>query len=94
MKSRGMEEDMAENRHLWRLGVDGQLLADIYIITYFHYLTPHSFPSRSLISMEIKRFRTHVHITISSSKCAECVLKFVPYLFVTPGTVCQFYGER
>ena len=27
MKSRGMEEDMAENRHLWRLGVDGRLLA-------------------------------------------------------------------
>ena len=22
MKSRGMEEDMAESRHLWRLGVD------------------------------------------------------------------------
>ena len=22
MKSRGMEEDVAENRHLWRLGVD------------------------------------------------------------------------
>ena len=27
IKSRGMEEDMAENRHLWRLGVDGRLLA-------------------------------------------------------------------
>ena len=27
MKSRGMEEDMAEDRHLWRLGVDGRLLA-------------------------------------------------------------------
>ena len=27
MKSRGMEEDMAENRHLLRLGVDGRLLA-------------------------------------------------------------------
>ena len=27
MKSRNMEEDMAENRHLWRLGVDGRLLA-------------------------------------------------------------------
>ena len=27
MKSRSMEEDMAENRHLWRLGVDGRLLA-------------------------------------------------------------------
>ena len=27
MKSRGMEEDMAENRHLWRLGVDRRLLA-------------------------------------------------------------------
>ena len=27
MKSRGMEEDMAENRHLWRLRVDGRLLA-------------------------------------------------------------------
>ena len=25
MKSRGMEEDKAENRHLWRLGVDGRL---------------------------------------------------------------------
>ena len=25
MKIRGMEEDMAENRHLWRLGVDGRL---------------------------------------------------------------------
>ena len=27
MRSRNMEEDMAENRHLWRLGVDGRLLA-------------------------------------------------------------------
>ena len=27
MKSRNMEEDMAEDRHLWRLGVDGLLLA-------------------------------------------------------------------
>ena len=27
MKSKGMEEDMAEDRHLWRLGVDGRLLA-------------------------------------------------------------------
>ena len=27
MRSRNMEEDMAEDRHLWRLGVDGQLLA-------------------------------------------------------------------
>ena len=27
MKSRGMEEDMAEEIHLWRLGVDGRLLA-------------------------------------------------------------------
>jgi hypothetical protein len=27
MKSRNMEEDMAEDRHLWRLGVDGRLLA-------------------------------------------------------------------
>ena len=27
MKSRDMEEDMAEDRYLWRLGVDGRLLA-------------------------------------------------------------------
>ena len=27
MKSRDMEEDIAEDRHLWRLGVDGRLLA-------------------------------------------------------------------
>ena len=27
MKSRNMEEDMTEDRHLWRLGVDGRLLA-------------------------------------------------------------------
>ena len=27
MKSRNMEEDMAEDGHLWRLGVDGRLLA-------------------------------------------------------------------
>ena len=27
MKSRNMEEDMAEDRHLWRLGVDGRLFA-------------------------------------------------------------------
>ena len=27
MKSRNMEEDMAEDRRLWRLGVDGWLLA-------------------------------------------------------------------
>ena len=27
MKSRNMEEDMAEDRHLWGLGVDGRLLA-------------------------------------------------------------------
>ena len=27
MKSRYMEEDMAEDRHLWRLGVEGRLLA-------------------------------------------------------------------
>ena len=27
MRSRDMEENMAENRHLWRLGVDGRLLA-------------------------------------------------------------------
>ena len=26
MKSRNMEEDMVEDRHLWRLGVDGRLL--------------------------------------------------------------------
>ena len=26
MKSRNMEEDMAENRHLWRLGGDGRIL--------------------------------------------------------------------
>ena len=26
-EDRGMEEDMAEDRHLWRLGVDGRLLA-------------------------------------------------------------------
>ena len=31
MKSRNMEGYMAEDRHLWRLGVDGQLLA-IYIV--------------------------------------------------------------
>ena len=30
MKSRNLEEYMAEDRHLWRLGVDGQLLA-LYI---------------------------------------------------------------
>ena len=35
-------------------------------------------------NMEIKRFWTHVHNIISSSKCEECVLKFVSYLFVTP----------
>ena len=27
MRSRNMEEDMTEDRHLWRLGVDGRLLA-------------------------------------------------------------------
>ena len=27
MRSRNMEEDKAEDRHLWRLGVDGRLLA-------------------------------------------------------------------
>ena len=27
VKSRNVEEDMAENRHLWRLGVDGRFLA-------------------------------------------------------------------
>ena len=27
IKSKNMEEDMAEDRHLWRLGVDGRLLA-------------------------------------------------------------------
>ena len=27
MRSRNMEEDMAEDRHLWRLGVDAGLLA-------------------------------------------------------------------
>jgi hypothetical protein len=27
MKSRNMEEDMAKDRHLWPLGVDGRLLA-------------------------------------------------------------------
>ena len=27
MTSRNMEEDMAEDRHLWRLGGDGRLLA-------------------------------------------------------------------
>ena len=26
MRSRNMEEDMVEDRHLWRLRVDGQLL--------------------------------------------------------------------
>ena len=31
IKSRGMEEDMVEDRHLWRLGVDGRLLA-VYIL--------------------------------------------------------------
>ena len=30
LKSRKMEADMAEDRHLWRLGVDGWLL-DIYV---------------------------------------------------------------
>ena len=38
MKSRGMEEDRAEDRHLWRLGVDRRLLA-VYIYIYiFIYL--------------------------------------------------------
>ena len=27
MRSRNMEEDIAEDRHLWRLGVDGRFLA-------------------------------------------------------------------
>jgi hypothetical protein len=27
MKSKNMEQDMAEDRHLWRLGVDGRPLA-------------------------------------------------------------------
>ena len=27
MKSRNMEEDMAEDRHLWHLGVDGRFMA-------------------------------------------------------------------
>ena len=27
MRSRNIEEDMAEDRHLWRLGVDRRLLA-------------------------------------------------------------------
>ena len=27
MRSRNMEEDMTEDRHLWRLGMDGRLLA-------------------------------------------------------------------
>ena len=31
MKSRGMEEDMAEDRCLWCLGVDGRLLA-VYVL--------------------------------------------------------------
>ena len=35
MKSRGMEKDMAENRHLWRLGVDGWLLAVQILIIIF-----------------------------------------------------------
>ena len=34
MKNRNMEEDMAEDRHLWRLGVDRRLLA-----VYFLYIS-------------------------------------------------------
>ena len=39
MKSRGMEEDMAEDRYLWRLGVDGRLLAVyVYIVIFSSHL--------------------------------------------------------
>ena len=38
MKSRGMEEDMAEDRHLWRLGVDGRLYIIIIIILVIKYI--------------------------------------------------------
>jgi hypothetical protein len=30
MRSRNIKEDMAEDRNLWRLGVDGQLLASYH----------------------------------------------------------------
>ena len=38
MKSRNMEEDMAEDRHLWRLGVDGRLLA-VQILNQIRYFS-------------------------------------------------------
>ena len=41
MRSRNMEEDMAEDKHLWRFGIDRQLLVVkiliIQINYYFHY---------------------------------------------------------
>ena len=42
MKSRNMEEEMSRDRHLWRLGVDGLLLAVqilyIYIYIYIYII--------------------------------------------------------
>ena len=35
-ENRNMEEDISEDRHLWRLGVDGWLLA-VIIINYAAY---------------------------------------------------------
>ena len=34
MGNRNMEEDMAEDRHLWGLGVDGRLLAEQILIIF------------------------------------------------------------
>ena len=46
MKSRNLEEDMEEDRHLWRLGVDGRLWAAyIYIYKFLSwFLFKNQFP--------------------------------------------------
>ena len=60
-----------------------------YAGTYFvfcisHLLMYYEESEKMYSYMEIKRFADPCsYNTISSSKCEKCVLKFVPYLFVT-----------
>ena len=65
-----------------------------HIVYYYYYHHHYVFPllNPSQLPIEISDFNGNKafpdpcsYNIISSSKCEECVLKFVPYLFVTPG---------
>ena len=69
-----------------------------YYYYYHHYVFPLLNPSQ--LPIEISYFNRNKafpdpcsYNIISSSKCEECVLKFVPHLFVTPCILCKWNRE-